>query len=116
MCQHLIPKTLAVSLLIVASLTIGCDDRVAEVAREAADRQAQQNNEMAKLHVRYMVGGRAPDVRSERVCRFEFPERAGALLEFLDTLGGRWNISLFHYRNHGARSVDAASCFGSVRL
>ena len=59
-------------------------------------------NETAKLHVRYMVGGRAPGVRSERLYRFEFPERPGALMEFLDKLGGRWNISLFHYRNHGA--------------
>jgi threonine dehydratase len=59
-------------------------------------------NEMAKLHVRHMVGGRAPDVRHERLCRFEFPERPGALMQFLDKLGGRWNISLFHYRNHGA--------------
>ena len=59
-------------------------------------------NEMAKLHVRHMVGGRAPDAASERVCRFEFPERPGALLQFLDAVGGRWNISLFHYRNHGA--------------
>jgi threonine dehydratase len=59
-------------------------------------------NEMAKLHVRHMVGGRSPDVRDERLYRFEFPERPGALLEFLETLGGRWNISLFHYRNHGA--------------
>jgi threonine dehydratase len=49
-----------------------------------------------------MVGGRSRDVGRERVCRFEFPERPGALLQFLDTLGGRWNISLFHYRNHGA--------------
>jgi threonine dehydratase len=60
------------------------------------------DNEMAKLHVRHMVGGHAPEVRHERLCRFEFPERPGALTEFLDTLGGRWNISLFHYRNHGA--------------
>ena len=60
------------------------------------------DNEMAKLHVRHMVGGHAPEVRNERLCRFEFPERPGALTEFLDTLGGRWNISLFHYRNHGA--------------
>jgi threonine dehydratase len=59
-------------------------------------------NEMAKLHVRHMVGGHAPDVRHERLCRFEFPERPGALAQFLDKLGGRWNISLFHYRNHGA--------------
>lgn len=60
------------------------------------------DNEMAKLHVRHMVGGRAPDVRHERLCRFEFPERPGALTNFLDKLAGRWNISLFHYRNHGA--------------
>jgi threonine dehydratase len=59
-------------------------------------------NEMAKLHVRHMVGGRTPHVVAERVCRFEFPERPGALMQFLDALGGRWNISLFHYRNHGA--------------
>jgi threonine dehydratase len=48
------------------------------------------------------VGGRAPDVRNERLCRFEFPERPGALTQFLEKMGGRWNISLFHYRNHGA--------------
>jgi threonine dehydratase len=60
------------------------------------------DNEMAKLHVRHMVGGRAPGVRGERLCRFEFPERPGALAQFLEKLGGRWNISLFHYRNHGA--------------
>jgi threonine dehydratase len=59
-------------------------------------------NEGAKLHVRYMVGGRAPEARGERLYRFEFPERPGALMEFLEKLGGRWNISLFHYRNHGA--------------
>ena len=61
------------------------------------------DNEMAKLHVRYMVGGHAPEVvRHERLCRFEFPDRPGALTGFLDKLGGRWNISLFHYRNHGS--------------
>jgi len=60
------------------------------------------DNEMAKLHVRHMVGGHAPDVRNERLCRFEFPERPGALTQFLEKLGGRWNVSLFHYRNHGA--------------
>jgi threonine dehydratase len=59
-------------------------------------------NELAKLHVRHMVGGRARDARHERPCRFEVPERPGALMQFLDALGGRWNISLFHYRNHGA--------------
>lgn len=61
------------------------------------------DNEAAKLHVRYMVGGHAPgSVTNERVYRFEFPERPGALMNFLSTLGGRWNISMFHYRNHGA--------------
>ncbi|MCK9911861.1 threonine ammonia-lyase, biosynthetic, partial [Microbacteriaceae bacterium K1510] len=60
------------------------------------------NNEMAKLHVRYMVGGRAPGLGDEVVLRFQFPERPGALLQFLDSLSDRWNITLFHYRNHGA--------------
>ncbi|RVU29740.1 threonine ammonia-lyase, biosynthetic [Neptunomonas marina] len=61
------------------------------------------DNESAKLHVRYMVGGHAPkSVTNEVVYRFEFPERPGALMKFLSTLGGRWNISMFHYRNHGA--------------
>ncbi len=60
------------------------------------------SNEMAKLHVRYMVGGRAPGIENEVVLRFQFPERPGALLQFLDSLSDRWNISLFHYRNHGA--------------
>jgi threonine dehydratase len=59
------------------------------------------HNEMAKLHVRFMVGGRAV-ASDERLFRFEFPERPGALMQFLTKLGGRWNISLFHYRNHGA--------------
>ncbi|MDP5053092.1 MAG: threonine ammonia-lyase, biosynthetic, partial [Congregibacter sp.] len=61
------------------------------------------DNEMAKLHIRYMVGGLAPQgAEQERVYRVEFPERPGALLKFLSGLGQRWNISLFHYRNHGA--------------
>jgi threonine dehydratase len=59
-------------------------------------------NEMAKLHVRHMVGGHAPQVTNECIYRFEFPERPGALLRFLTRMGQRWNISLFHYRNHGA--------------
>jgi threonine dehydratase len=59
-------------------------------------------NEMAKLHVRYMVGGPAPKLQHERVFRFEFPERPGALRSFLESIGSRWNISLFHYRNHGS--------------
>jgi threonine dehydratase len=64
-------------------------------------------NDLAKEHVRHMVGGRAREVRDEALFSFEFPERPGALLQFLLTLGSRWNISLFHYRNHG-------SAFGRV--
>ncbi|MCP4410602.1 MAG: threonine ammonia-lyase, biosynthetic [Gammaproteobacteria bacterium] len=60
------------------------------------------DNEMAKLHVRHMVGGHSTKVVNEILYRFEFPERPGALLKFLNTIGQEWNISLFHYRNHGA--------------
>ncbi|WP_038051558.1 threonine ammonia-lyase, biosynthetic [Thioalkalivibrio sp. ALJ1] len=59
-------------------------------------------NEVAKLHLRHMVGGHGGEVRNERIYRFEFPERPGALLNFLTHMGQTWNISLFHYRNHGA--------------
>ncbi|GLQ32534.1 threonine ammonia-lyase, biosynthetic [Litoribrevibacter albus] len=59
-------------------------------------------NEMAKVHVRYMVGGRAENAVNEVIYRFEFPERPGALMRFLNQLGHKWNISMFHYRNHGA--------------
>lgn len=60
------------------------------------------DNEAAKLHVRHMVGGRPADNPPELLYRFEFPERPGALLQFLIGLGADWNITLFHYRNHGA--------------
>ena len=93
-----------------ARIFVGVSTRSKADARELADRWTAEgyrtidlsDNEVAKLHVRHMVGGRAPDVRHEWIGRFEFPERAGALMQFLDRLGGRWNISLFHYRNHGA--------------
>src|SRR5919204_4119184 len=60
------------------------------------------DNEMAKLHLRHMVGGRAPFAKHELLYRFEFPERPGALMQFLQHMRSDWNISLFHYRNHGA--------------
>ncbi len=60
------------------------------------------DDEVAKLHVRHMVGGLAPGLRDERLYRFEFPEQPGALLEFLRAFGSRWNISLFHYTNPGS--------------
>ncbi len=60
------------------------------------------NDEMAKLHIRHMVGGSGASIQNERLFRFEFPERPGALLNFLKAIGTDWNISLFHYRNHGS--------------
>ena len=59
------------------------------------------DNEMAKLHVRHLVGGHAPLATNERLYRFEIPERPGALMKFLNNMSRGWNISLFHYRNHG---------------
>jgi threonine dehydratase len=60
------------------------------------------DNETAKLHLRHLVGGRAPQAEHELLYRFEFPDRPGALMRFLDSMSRGWNISLFHYRNHGA--------------
>jgi threonine dehydratase len=60
------------------------------------------DNEMAKLHVRHLVGGHAALAKHELLYRFEFPERPGALMKFLNSMRPDWNISLFHYRNHGA--------------
>ncbi len=60
------------------------------------------DNEMAKLHLRHLVGGHAPEAKNEILFRFEFPERPGALMNFLNSMNHSWNISLFHYRNHGA--------------
>ncbi|MEY3861860.1 MAG: hypothetical protein RIR60_226 [Pseudomonadota bacterium] len=80
-----------------------------ESAKLVSDLQAQglptldlSDNEVAKLHLRHLVGGHAPQAKNEVVFRFEFPEKPGALMKFLDTMGHDWNISLFHYRNHGA--------------
>ena len=60
------------------------------------------DDEMAKLHIRYMIGGQAREITNEVLYRFEFPERPGALLRFLNKFGQRYNVSMFHYRNHGA--------------
>ncbi len=73
--------------------------RLTELGYKLAD---LSGNEMAKLHVRHMVGGRAANIENERLFRFEFPERPGALLDFLQAIGTNWNISLFHYRNYGS--------------
>ncbi|MDR1367329.1 MAG: threonine ammonia-lyase, biosynthetic [Candidatus Accumulibacter sp.] len=60
------------------------------------------DDEMAKAHIRHLVGGPAPEIQHEHIYRFEFPERPGALMNFLNKMSSGWNISLFHYRNHGA--------------
>ncbi len=60
------------------------------------------DDEITKLHIRHMVGGKAPGMKNEKLFSFQFPERPGALMEFLNGLGHNWNISMFHYRNHGA--------------
>ncbi|MBF0472050.1 MAG: threonine ammonia-lyase, biosynthetic [Gammaproteobacteria bacterium] len=93
-----------------AQIFVGIQLTQGEKERDALIAHLQQHqlplvdltdNEMAKLHIRYMVGGHA-GMADERLFRFEFPERPGALMHFLNKMGGRWNISLFHYRNHGA--------------
>jgi threonine dehydratase len=66
------------------------------------DVQDLSDNELAKVHVRHMVGGHVPALEDERIYRFEFPENPGALHAFLSAIGDNWNISLFHYRNHGS--------------
>ncbi|WP_373020304.1 threonine ammonia-lyase, biosynthetic [Thiomicrorhabdus sp.] len=73
-----------------------------ELASKGYAVEDMTDNEMAKLHLRYMVGGHANGVQNELLYRFEFPERPGALLQFLSQMSEEWNISLFHYRNHGA--------------
>jgi len=94
-----------------AHVYAGVELREGDAEREALVAQLREEgypvidmteNEVAKLHIRHMVGGHAPSVDNEVLFRFEFPERPGALLQFLTAIGERWNISLFHYRNHGA--------------
>ena len=91
---------------VFAGIQIG-DAREARALVETLRQQGYEaldmtDNEMAKLHIRHLVGGRAPNAVHEILYRFIFPERPGALMHFLDKMGGAWNISLFHYRNHGA--------------
>ncbi|MCG9695410.1 threonine ammonia-lyase, biosynthetic [Shewanella sp. Isolate11] len=78
------------------------DEIIARLESDGFEVQDLSSDETAKLHVRYMVGGHPPEVLEERLFSFEFPEHPGALFKFLTTLQSKWNISLFHYRNHGA--------------
>ena len=88
------------------SVTPGGEDLaglIADLRERGYPTEDLTDNEVAKLHIRHMVGGHAPaGLENERVYRIEFPERPGALLKFLSGLGQRWSISMFHYRNHGA--------------
>ena len=78
-------------------------DRLARVFRRAGFAALNlTDDELAKLHLRHMVGGRSPLAKDELLYRFEFPERPGALMRFLSSMSPDWNISLFHYRNQGA--------------
>ena len=78
------------------------DALIAKLRGEGYDTENLTNNELAKSHLRYMIGGASAAVAGERLFRFGFPERPCALLHFLQTLGTKNNISLFHYRNHGS--------------
>lgn len=94
-----------------AQVFVGISSSGSEADRNAIIKRIEQQgfavidmtaNSLAKEHIRYMVGGHAPFKLGEVVYSLQFPERPGALLNFLTALGERWNISLFHYRNHGA--------------
>ena len=94
-----------------ANIFVGIRMQNSDLERQQLLQQLTDNNipvidlsddELAKVHLRYMVGGIPPKAFREQVVSFDFPEVPGALLRFLETLGGRWNITLFHYRNHGA--------------
>ena len=83
---------------------------IAELTKNGFDVEDMSNDDIAKTHVRYLMGGRVSN-HHERLYSFEFPEQKGALLKFLEMLGTRWNISLFHYRAHGADYGNILAAF-----
>ena len=86
-------------------LTAGSAEKariIAELERSGYPVEDMSDNELAKLHIRHMVGGSGRLLEHEKILRFRFPERPGALMDFLNAVGRRWNITLFHYRNHGS--------------
>ncbi|WMD22323.1 threonine ammonia-lyase, biosynthetic [Achromobacter seleniivolatilans] len=91
---------------IFVSMQIARRSEAADIMRALQEQGFSANdlthNEVSKQHIRYMVGGRSPLAGGERLFRFEFPERPGALMKFLSAMAPNWNISLFHYRNQGA--------------
>jgi threonine dehydratase len=95
----------AAHVFVGLEISRGADERRALVSELSAQGYAvvdMTDNELAVLHARHMVGGRAPELANERLLRFEFPERPGALRRFLELMNPAWNLTLFHYRNHGA--------------
>lgn len=95
----------AARIFVGVGLTRGREERgeiIADLERAGYGVVDLTDDELAKVHVRYMIGGRAPAGLSERLFSFEFPEAPGALVRFLEVLGTRWNITLFHYRTDGA--------------
>ncbi len=96
------PKVAHIFVGIQVSNRVEVDKLIAALGKQALPVLDLSDNEMAKLHIRHLVGGRAPKAEHELLYRFEFPERPGALMKFLNSMSHAWNISLFHYRNHGA--------------
>jgi threonine dehydratase len=95
----------AAHVFVGVQLSRGRDERralISELSARGYGVVDMTDNELAVLHARHMVGGRAPDLQHERLLRFEFPERPGALGRFLALMNPAWNLTLFHYRNHGA--------------
>ncbi len=95
----------AAQIFVGLALTQGKTERdslIKSIAAGGFSVRDMTDNEVAKQHIRYMVGGHGGGLEHERLYRFEFPERPGALLKFLRAIGTEWNISLFHYRNHGS--------------
>lgn len=100
--------TQSAKIFVGIQVSAGGKDRaelISELREQGYDLVDMTENELAKLHIRHLVGGHAPHVTDEVLYRFEFPERPGALYTFLNKVAGRWNISLFHYRNHGSASA-----------
>ncbi|MGR6980491.1 threonine ammonia-lyase, biosynthetic [Testudinibacter sp. P27/CKL/0425] len=86
-------------------------DIISQLQHSGYDVQDLSNDDVAKTHIRYMIGGRSTSSQREKLYTFVFPEQKGALVKFLQTLGTQWNISLFHYRNHGADYGDILCAF-----
>src|SRR5487761_2386665 len=96
------PKSAQVFVGIQVKNAAETDELVSKLQSHNLSTLNLSDNEMAKLHLRHLVGGHAPEATNEILFRFEFPERPGALMNFLNSMSHSWNISLFHYRNHGA--------------